>query len=265
MAVEIFHYDFIPQDKLTAAMKFLLTKWNTLSVMNRLTLQAITEHSSFNIPDNSAYMITAGDDFFYMHMGSNVRSAIGEDHTGKLLSTLNSAIAPDLLDAYQQAVAQKKPIFMRFTSPIAQNALVWERLVLPVLVDRLGTILICYSEVLSHHQGVFEYLFRTARHPWIVTYPIFTAEQELDDGWVLLMNDAARAAFQREQPIGNLRLRELALFQFGDLWTKLRERYVAANPRASVSFDRIELELVKVNHLLIYRFDKSGIADATVS
>jgi hypothetical protein len=42
MAVEIFHLESIPQDALTPAMKFLLTKWNTLSVMNKLTLQAIT-------------------------------------------------------------------------------------------------------------------------------------------------------------------------------------------------------------------------------
>ena len=265
MAVEIFHYDSIPQDKLPSAMKFLLTKWNALSVMNKLTLQAITENSSYNIPDNSAYMITAGDDFFFMHMGSNVRAAIGEDHTGKLLSTVNSMIAGDLLDAYQQAVAQEKPMFMRFTSPVAQNALVWERLVLPLSVNRLGTILICYSEVLSHHQGVFEYMFKNARHPWIVTYPIFTAEQELDDGWVLLMNDAAQAAFRREQPIGNLRLRELALFQVGELWTTLRERYAAANPRASMSFDRLELELIKANHLVVYRFDKASVQGGTLS
>jgi hypothetical protein len=265
MAVEIFHYDFIPQDKLAPAMKFLLTKWNTLSVMNKLTLQSITEHSSFNIPDNSAYMLTAGDDFFFMHMGVNVRAALGQDLTGRLMSTVNDTVARDLIDAYQQSVTQGKPIFLRFTSPIAQNALVWERLVLPVSVNKLGTILICFSEVTSHHQGIFEYLFKHARHPWLVTYPIFTGEHELDDGWVLLMNDAAHAAFHYDQPIGNLRLRELALFQFSELWAKLRERFLAANPRATVSFDQIELELIKVKQLVVYRFDKNDLADGTSS
>jgi hypothetical protein len=260
MAVEIFHYDCIPQDKLTPAMKFLLTKWNSLSVMHKLTLQAITEDSTYNIPDNSAYMVTAGDDFFFMHMGANVCAAIGDNHTGKLLSTLGTAIGHGLHDAYRQAVVQGKPMFMRFTSPIAQNALIWERLVLPLFVERLGTILVCYSEVLSHHQGVFEYLFRNARYPWLVTYPIFTADQELDDGWILLMNDAAHAVFQRAKPIGNLRLRELALFQVGGLWAELREHYVAANPRSRVSFDQLELELVRVNHLVAYRFDLSAAA-----
>jgi hypothetical protein len=66
--------------------------------------------------------------------------------------------------------------------------------------------------------------------------------------------------FRREKPIGNLRLRELALFQVGELWAKLREHYVAANPRIRLSFERIELELVKVNHLVAYRFDKSAVA-----
>jgi hypothetical protein len=258
--VEIFHHDTIPQDALAPAMKFLLTKWNTLVVMNKLTLQAITENTSFNITDNSVYMLPTGDDFFFMHMGKNVSAAIGQDFTGRLISTVNDTIAPDLLDAYQQAVAQAKPAFLRFTSHIAQNALVWERLLLPVPVDRMGTLLVCYSEVLSHHQEVFEYLFQNARNPWIVTYPIFRGG-DLDDGWVLLMNAAARAAFPYQAAIKNLRLRDLALFQFGDLWERLRDSYVRANPRATVPFDQLDLELIKVNRLLAFRFDRNSVAN----
>jgi hypothetical protein len=261
MAVEIFDYDSIPQDALGPGMQFLLTKWNALSEMNKLTLQALAENSSFNVVDNSAYMLTAGDDdFFYMHMGANVRDAVGRDRTGQMLSALPNAITRDLLVAYRQTVEQGKPLFLRFTSPHAQNALVWERLVLPVPVARLGTILLCYSEVMSHHHDVFEYLFRNARHPSIITYPIFDSAQELDDGWVLLMNDAARAAFSYRQPIGNLRLRELPLFQFGQLWAQLRTRYACANPHATVSLDRVELDLIKVKRLLALRF---GIGAST--
>ena len=214
MAVEVFHFDSIPQDALTPAMKFLLTKWSSLSVMNKLTLQSITESASFNVRDNSAYMIPAGDDFFYMHMGSNVRAAVGQDFTGQMLSALNDQVASDLIDSYQQAVAQENPM---------------------------------------------------ARRPWIVTYPIFNGERELDDGWVLLMNDAARAAFSPDQPLRNLRLRDLSLFQFGPLWTALRERYALADPRATVIFDQLELELLKLNHLVAYRFDKAAVAGAMLT
>jgi hypothetical protein len=253
MAVEIFHYDVIPQESLPPAMAFLLTKWNSLSVMNKLALQAITESTSVNVVDNSAYMVPAGDDFFFTHMGKNVSAAIGVDHTGKLLSTVGTTIGGDLLDAYRQVAAQEKPAFLRFTSSYAQNALVWERLVLPIPVRGLGPVLVCYSEVKSHQQGVYEFLFNKARYPWVVTYPIFNAARELDDGWVLLMNDSARAAFSYHQPIGNLRLRELSLFQFGRLWEGLRECYAAAGPRLSVAFDQLEIEMVKVNNLLAYR------------
>ncbi len=265
MAVEIFHFDSIPQDALTPAMKFLLTKWNTLSVMHKLTLQAITESTSFNVRDNSSYMIPAGDDFFHMHVGDNVRAAIGRDFTGQLLSSLDDTVARDLIDAYQQAVAQEKPTFMRFTSLIAENALIWERIVLPVPIPHLGTILVCYSEVLSHQQEVYAYLFKHARRPWIVTYPIFNGARELDDGWVLLMNDAARAAFSPDRPVQNLRLRDLSLFQFGPLWPALRERYALANPRATVTFNQLELELLKLNHLVAYRFDKAAVAGGAPS
>ena len=66
MAVEIFHYDSIPQAALAAGMQFLLTKWTTLSAMSKLTLQAVTETTSFNVVDDASYMVTAGpDDFFY--------------------------------------------------------------------------------------------------------------------------------------------------------------------------------------------------------
>ena len=79
------------------------------------------------------------------------------------------------------------------------------------------------------------------------------------------MNSAARTAFSPERPIRNLRLRELSLFQFGPLWTALRDRYELANPRASVTFDQLELELVKLNHLVAYRFDKAAVAGTTPS
>jgi hypothetical protein len=158
----------------------------------------------------------------------------------------------------------EKPAFVRFTSDFAQNALVWERLVLPVAVNGLGTMLVCYSEVLSHHQEVFEHLFHNARNPWIVTYPIFCGGS-LDDGWVLLMNDAARAAFSYDRPIKNLRLRDFALFQFGELWERLRDSYQRANPRATVGFDELDLELFKVNRLLAYRFDRSTAAPGAFS
>ena len=176
-------------------MRFLLTKWTTLAGMSKLALQTITDSTNFNIADNSAYMVSAGDDFFFMHMGKAVQAAIGENLTGRLLSEVNDTVARDLLEAYREAAARQQPVFMRFTSSIAQNALVWQRLVLPIPVPRLGTILVCHTEVLSHHHTVFELLFKTARHPGLVTYPIFNNARELDDGWVLLMNDAARAAF----------------------------------------------------------------------
>jgi hypothetical protein len=265
MAVEIFHYDCIPLDALSPAMKFLLTKWNTLSVMHKLTLAAITESTSVNVPDNSAYMVPAGDDFYFMHMGKNVAAAIGVDHTGKLISSISTRIGNDMLDAYQQAAAQEKPMFMRFTSSTAQNALVWERLVLPIPVQRLGVVLVCYSEVISHHQGVFEYMFKSARHPCLVTYPIFNGGRELDDGWVLLMNDAARAAFSYDQPIGNLRLRELALFQFAELWPRLRERYASADPLSTVALDRVALDLIKMNRLLGFRFSAGAATSGALA
>ena len=49
------------------------------------------------------------------------------------------------------------------------------------------------------------------------------------------------------------------------MWTALRDRYEHANPRASATFDQLELELVKLNHLVAYRFDKAAVAGTTPS
>lgn len=260
MAIEIFQEASIPQGSLTPAMKFLLTKWTTLSAMNKLTLQALTDSPTYDIPAYGTYMVSAGDDFFYMHIGEKVRAAIGQDFTGRMLSSLDDPVVPDLTDAYRQAVEQQVPLFLRFTSAVTHDALLWERLVLPVPTPPLGTILVCFSEVLGRQQDVYEHLFRKARYPYIIVYPIFNAEGAFDDGWILLMNEAAEQAFNIREPIRNLRLRELPLFQFGQVWALLRKHFPLAQPRVSMTFDRLEIDLIKVDHLLAIRFG-AGMAD----
>jgi hypothetical protein len=58
-----------------------------------------------------------------------------------------------------------------------------------------------------------------------------------------------------------LRLREMPLFQFGQIWTLLRDKFPVAQPRVNVTFDRLEIDLIKVNHLLAIRFG-AGMAAA---
>jgi hypothetical protein len=261
MAIEIFQESSIPQGSLTPAMKFLLTKWTTLSAMNQLSLQALTDSPTYDIRNNGTYMIGAGDDFFFMHVGEKVKAAIGTDFTGRMLSSINDPVAVDLIDAYRQAVEQQAPIFLRFTSSVHHDALLWERLVLPVPVERLGIILVCFSEVLGKQQDVYQHLFRQARYPYIIVYPILTAEGAFDDGWILLMNAAAEQAFNITIPIRNLRMREMPLFQFGQVWALLRDKLPMTQPRVSVGFDRLEIDLIKVDHLLAIRFG-AGIAAA---
>ena len=123
-------------------------------------------------------------------------------------------------------------------------------------------MLVCYSEVLSHQQEVFEQLFKHALNPWVVTYPTFTKAGEFDDGWILLMNEAARLAFGYDEPVVNLRLRELSLFQSGELWTKLRDALAHADPRATIHFEQGEINLLKLKRLLALRFDRGDAPPA---
>ena len=70
-------------------------------------------------------------------------------------------------------------------------------------------LLVCYSELISHQSEVCEHLFQTSRDAMLVASPIANEMGEVTDGWVVMMNDAARDFLDFRDSIGNLRLRHL--------------------------------------------------------
>lgn len=258
MAIELCYGAAILTATTSPAIKFLISKWSALNAAGKLDIQLLTE-GSYDVPSKSLYMIALNDDFLYMHVGAKVRESIGSDFTGRLLSSIGDQVSRDLQDAYAATVKYRAPIHLRFTSPQTESVLLWERIILPVPVGPNGTILVCYSEVMSHQAEVYEYVFRHSPVPMLTLYPIFGPDGALDDGWIVLINQLAREVFGVQDVSGNRRVRELKAFQRPDFWAEIAFLYPQSDPPGTVTAmsplgDKYCTLLVRMKHLALMRF-----------
>jgi hypothetical protein len=257
MAIEVSYGAAIQSSTSSPAIKFLTSKWSTLNAAGKLSIQLLTE-GSYDVPSRSAYMVTLGDDFLYMHVGAQVRESLGQDFTGRLLSTIGDQVSRDLHEAYAATVKFGAPIYVRFTS-LSDNVLLWERVILPLPAGPNSTILVCYSEVMSHQSEVYEYVFMNSPIPMLTIYPIFAPDGALDDGWIVLINDVAREVFGVQDAVNNRRLRELKAFQRPDFWAEIAALHPQSDPPGTVSDlspigDKYCTLLVRLKHLVLLRF-----------
>jgi PAS domain-containing protein len=237
-------------------MEFLWAKWKTLNATNSLSLQRLTEESSHALRANSTYMLSAGDDFVYMYVGETIQAIIRFNPTGKLLSTSESPVARDLLGVYRQASKTLMPSFVRFSS--ARNSRqIWQGLVLPVRLAPGTVLLVCYTELISHQSEVWEHLFQTSRDPMLIASPISNEMAEVVDGWVVMMNDAARDFLGFHDATGNLRLKQLERLQTLDLRFRLQPPVPAGTVIAAAGAG-ISAEIIRFAHVFALRLDTRG-------
>ncbi len=267
MAMEVHYGAAIQAVTSSPAIKYLISKWNTLHASGRMTVQLLTE-GNYDIPAKSTYMVTVGDDFLFMHVGSRIRDTVQQDFTGRLLSSLNDQVARDLHDAYGATVKYGAPMYLRFTSPLTEDVLLWERVILPVPAGQNATMLVCYSEVMSHQIEVYEYVFRNSPVPMMVVYPIFTPQKVIDDGWIVLLNETGRAIFDIHDRVGNRRLRELKAFQCAELWTELAQGFSNQEPESRIQAPVLGADyttlLVRLKHLMLLRFHPINLRAPTM-
>lgn len=258
MAVEVIHEASIPRATASRSVHYMMTKWQGLSVVNKLTYKDLIEGGPFDPRPDLVVMLATGDDFCYLYVGDAVQRATGADFTGKLMAQVGDTVADDLRVAYRATVDLNRPTLIRFTSSVTEEPVLFERLALPVRISAGTTLLVCLTEVLNYKHEVYEYIFRTSYNPFLVLFPILDRAHRFDDGWVILMNDTARKHFEFAGKLGNLRARELPLFQDPELWDELRECF--ASTRSSVPVARMSengafaVELVRLSNLVLLRF-----------
>jgi hypothetical protein len=252
MAIEVFQGGSIPRELSSGAMEFLWAKWKALNATNALSLQRLTEESAHSLRSNSTYMISAGDDFVFMYMGDAVQAAAGFNPTGQLLSASDSPVAHDLLSVYRQVAKTLAPCFVRFTGP-RNGRQIWQGLVLPIKLAPETVLLVCYSELISHHAEVGEHLFQASRDALLIASPITNEMGEVTDGWVVMMNDAARDFLDFRDSIGNLRLRHLQKLHGLELRFKLHPPVAPGTVTRVAACEDFEAEVVRFAHVFALR------------
>jgi hypothetical protein len=266
MAIEVFQGGSIPRELSSGAMEFLWAKWKTLNATNGMSLQRLTEESAHPLRANSTYMLSAGDDFVYMYVGDAIQAIIRFNPTGRLLSTSESPVARDLLGVYRQAARTLMPSFVRFSS--ARNTRqIWQGLVLPVKLAPGTVLLVCYTELISHQSEVCEHLFQTSREAMLIASPIANEMGEVTDGWVVMMNDAARDLLDFRDSTGNLRLKQLQRLQGLELRFKLHPPAPNGTVTRLAGAQDIEAEIVRFANVFALRLDGRralGPSDASI-
>jgi PAS domain-containing protein len=259
MAIEVFNGTSIPRELTTAAMEFLWAKWRTLRETNELTLARLTEESRFDLRPNSTTMISVGDDFAYMYVGAAIQDATGRALAGTLLSHSDNPIRREFAEVYRQVARRVSPAFIRFTGTRSQSGQIWQRLVLPIPIGGDATVLMIYSELISHQTEVYEHLFRTAPDAMVIACPITNDVGHTTDGWVLMMNDRARQLLSYDGSLGNLRLAQLPQFAGIDLWGRLYAPKFAAAvmPVTTADFD---VEIMRFPHVFGLRLRPKPLA-----
>jgi len=258
MTIEVFPTASIQQEILAPASEYLLAKWKTLKQTGALTLQRLTEEGSYEIADNSIYMIETGGDFAFLYVGQNVQKEIGRNPTGQLLSMSASPLAFDLPVVYSRAITSDQPLMVRYTTMREDHCTLWQRLILPVRIGNI-TLLVCYSEVISSREDIFNYLVEVSPSALIVFYGTRNEAQRLDDGWILLANARARAMVDSEEVIAGRRLREFERFAADDFWVILRQAVAAAHPRAPAQHGDMAFEVIKFQHMIALRIPDQAV------
>jgi PAS domain-containing protein len=245
MAIEVFHGASIPRELSSAAMEFLWAKWKVLSATNDLTLQRLTEESTHPLRDNSSYMMSVGDDFVHMYVGQNIQQALGHNPTGQLLSASDSTVARDLLELYRHTAKHLVPSFVRTTGPRFRSGEIWQGLTLPIKLAEGVVILVCYSEQVSHQREVYEYLFQSSPEAMLVASPISNDVGDAVDGWVVMINDAARRLLSFDDGVGSLRVKQLPEFRNLDLAFKLHPPVRPGTPVRTTEAADFDVEIVR--------------------
>ncbi len=250
MAIEVFHGASIPRELSSAAMEFLWAKWKTLSATNDLTLQRLTEESSHPLRDNSSFMMSVGHDpakldFVHMYVGQAIQQALGYNPTGQMLSASDSPVSRDLLELYRHSAKHLVPSFVRTTGPRFRSGEIWQGLTLPIKIADGVVILVCYTEQVSHHREVYEYLFQNAPEAMLVASPIANDVGDAVDGWVVMVNDAARRLLNFTDGLGSLRIKHLAQLHDLDLSFKLHPPARPGTSVLTVEGPQFDVEIIR--------------------
>lgn len=261
MAIEVFQGGSIPRELSSGAMEFLWAKWKTLHATNGLSFQRLLEESHLPLRANLICMVQAGDDFVYMYVGKALQASLGIDPTGRLLSASDNPVSHDLLEIYRHAAKTGTPSFVRFASSNNSGG-IRQGLVLPITLAPNTVLLVSYSEEISLQSEVCEYLFQSSRDAMVIASPIASDVGDVLDGWVVMMNDAARDLLNFHDSIGNLKLKNLPQLQGFNFGFKLHPPVPIGSHSRLAPVQGLCGEVIRFTHTFALRLNRLDVRSA---
>jgi len=262
MAIEVFQGSAIPRDLATAGLEYIWAKWRTLAGTGSLNVQRLMDEADAEIGERCHVLIPTGDDFAYGYVGGALVDRIKPGTAGTVLTRNDTPLARAFVEIYRRVLREMAPVFIRFTGARAVPGTIWHQVVMPVPVSPELTLVVCYSEIISHQTEVYEHLFRTASDAIAVASPITNDAGHVIDGWVLMMNDRAREMLNVQGEIGNRRLSDLRQFDGIDLWGRIYAPRQAATAPLIAARD-FDIEILRFPHVFGLRLRAKGAAVAS--
>lgn len=260
MAIEVFQGGSIPRELSSGAMEFLWAKWKTLNATNSLSFQRLLEESHLPVRANLICMLQTGDDFVYMYVGKALQSWMGVNPTGWSLAASDNPVSRDLLEVYRQAAKTGTPSFVRFATSRGSGNLL-QGLVLPIRLTAETALVIGYAEESNLQSDVCEHLFQTSTDAMMIASPIANDVGDVLDGWVVMMNDAARELLNFRDGIGNLRLKHLPQLQKFNFGFKLHPPVPAGTRSILAPAHGLNAEIIRFTDTFALRLSRVAVAD----
>ncbi|MCM5556812.1 hypothetical protein [Pleomorphomonas sp. JP5] len=144
--------------------------------------------------DDSMLLLQQGEDFVYVHQGTNSVHEYGKVFRGVLLSSIPGSMSQSFRRHYNAATADMRPRYMQFRTDFSARHLRWERIALPLVSDEKQTtkFLLVYSVPLDDKLEILQAAFDRSAVGLVAAAKTIGEDKTLEDAAILLANNRAR-------------------------------------------------------------------------
>lgn len=160
--------------------------------------------------DDAMLLLQQGDDFIYVHQGTNSVHEYGKVFRGVLLSSISGNMGLSFRRLYNAAIADMRPRYIQFRTDFSARHVRWERIVLPLVSDEQQTtkFLLLYSEPLDDKLEILQAAFDKSSIGMVAATKMIGEDKALEDASILLVNHRARSMLGMDEdfvPVSTVR------------------------------------------------------------
>ena len=208
-------------------------------------------------------LLQQGDDFIYVHQGTNSIHEYGKVFRGVLLSSVPGNMGLSFRHHYNAAAADMRPRYMQFRTDFSARHVRWERIVLPLVSDSKQTtkFLLLYSVPLDDKLEILQAAFDRSAIGMVAAAKTIGEDKTLEDAAILLANHRARTMLGMDEhvlPVSTVRdLR--AWVQNARKWEQISEPKTTLGKtiigfRDKEKSKNITVVIEPIEHFVIFHF-----------